>query len=455
MYRIRKVGGLASGGEWWWIVLEMIVCFSMYTSIFLSASGVWVCTLLTLLGPRRALAGPQETFNATVDAMMEEFAVVPRMLIASIISCFGTMATWSWATQADGTRTSGVTGTVAATLCATLGASGVSLIYLWTKRRFDIARGHAISAVWGTAAWERASSPSGLRLGSLWPSRYEKLRDTDEAGGDEPSATSAHAGAAASTAVDEFALPRGAGGAKRIQRSATEPNLCRSGSFSDDELSPRQVAERTRREASVPMRRPPTAAAAPATTSVGCEAASITAAAPGPAPRVAAAPEARKPEAGRPETASSEAAIPEAAPIQERLFTPLRLAARSATAPLIAAMRSRNSSECLAETSHDAVGGEFSQRQAPSCDEQIGAAISSPLLRSDSLRRLALASTSEGRQRRTSAVSFEESALTLAAEGSAATPARLSVDHLPLIGLTAEEEAVLIQLKREASADML
>jgi len=170
MYAIREVGGTyrEHDNQAWSTWFELVVCLSVYTSIFLPVLGLWTCMLLTLLGPRRALNGPPESFNETVDSMMEEFAAIPKMLAMCIFSVFGTMATWSWATWQEGSKvegplTSGKTAALTVTAMSVLGGTSVYLVFLWTRRRFDIARGHAISAKWGTRAWERAPSPTGLR----------------------------------------------------------------------------------------------------------------------------------------------------------------------------------------------------------------------------------------------------------------------------------------------------
>ena len=66
MYDIRAVGGTIETGDRyrdnrasWDEGLELIVCFSMYTSIFMPIVGIWFCTILTLLGPRCALGGAE------------------------------------------------------------------------------------------------------------------------------------------------------------------------------------------------------------------------------------------------------------------------------------------------------------------------------------------------------------------------------------------------------------
>ena len=78
----------------------------------------------------------------------------------------------------------------------------------------------------------------------------------------------------------------------------------------------------------------------------------------------------------------------------------------------------------------------------------------SPELRAASLRRLALASTSEGKQlasQRASRTSADAEGAS-AREASASERPWLPGDSSPLIGLTPDEERALRQMREEASA---
>ena len=180
MYDIRAVGGtIVKGDKYidnksvWDELLELVVCFSMYTSIFLPILGIWVCMMISMLGPRCALGGPPDTFGETVDDLMDEFKVVPKILVLCIFSVFGTLATWSWAAfneksleTADNSTelVAGVvegettrTDAVIVTALAVFGGFLVYIVALFTHYRFAIKAGHVVTGRFGER--ERAGSP--------------------------------------------------------------------------------------------------------------------------------------------------------------------------------------------------------------------------------------------------------------------------------------------------------
>jgi hypothetical protein len=136
---------------------------SMYTSIFLPILGIYTCMLISILGPRCALHGPAASFGETVDAMLDEFRAVPKILVACVMSVFGTMATWSWATwqernletAPDNSTRWGPDGVVqgetdgsAAVFVTILSVIGALLVYyslLWTRARFHVSDTDAVS----------------------------------------------------------------------------------------------------------------------------------------------------------------------------------------------------------------------------------------------------------------------------------------------------------------------
>ena len=121
MYQVREaVAALGGLGTW----LELICVASMYCSIFLPLLSTFGSTALALYAPRRALCGPREEFNRTVDSLQAEFVLIPRLVAACLCSAFGTIATWSWATLAiyDDKPPNNAGGAIAVTLMSLAGS---------------------------------------------------------------------------------------------------------------------------------------------------------------------------------------------------------------------------------------------------------------------------------------------------------------------------------------------
>jgi len=145
MYELVEPGGAGAHGEG--LHLELLAALSIYASIFVPLLGLWHCMLLTLLGPRLALHGPQAAFGQTVDALRLEFLHALELLGLSVASIFGTVATWSWATQDQPT---------AALICAAGAAccTAVAVVVRTSCRRFHVARDELVTGSFANdAGW--------------------------------------------------------------------------------------------------------------------------------------------------------------------------------------------------------------------------------------------------------------------------------------------------------------
>jgi hypothetical protein len=161
MYHVREAIA-APGGPGMW--LELLVAASMYLSIFLPLASVFGSTVLTLYAPRRALCGQPEEFNSTVDALQAEFAWIPRLLIACMVSAFGTIATWSWATLAiyDDEPPNNAAGAIVVTLMACALGYLCYMMFMFTFRKFYADEQDFVSAKWFADGGTYASAPASV-----------------------------------------------------------------------------------------------------------------------------------------------------------------------------------------------------------------------------------------------------------------------------------------------------
>lgn len=176
MYELVEPGGAGAHGEG--LHLELLAALSIYASIFVPLLGLWHCMLLTLLGPRLALHGPQAAFGQTVDAIRHEFLHALELLGLSVASIFGTVATWSWATQHQPT---------AVLICAAGAAccAAVAVVVRTSCRRFHVARDELVT---GSFADDDRSDGGVRRWGGAAADGAGYRRLDDEGAETEPEA---------------------------------------------------------------------------------------------------------------------------------------------------------------------------------------------------------------------------------------------------------------------------
>ena len=205
MYNIRRLHDTTP------IWLELCAAASIYAAIFTPLAGVWCSMMLTVLPVRKALMGHPDDFSESVDELQREFRrVIPPLHGLCMGAIFTTVATWSWATLLDGTRTAGLTATILVSVLSGGMLITVCFVMKATRQTFgaDLMEAELVSAKWH----HEIARPSRLKrsvsdLQSSW--RGASWRGGASGGPKAPSPTSAtvSSGSQALRRSHSFTLP--------------------------------------------------------------------------------------------------------------------------------------------------------------------------------------------------------------------------------------------------------